>query len=71
MLCQPCCGGGAGVDVDVDLVALVRGGDEHVLPAVVAADDWRGGVPGVEHLRHFSSDMRDEKIRQPSQVDRN
>ena len=55
----------------MDLVALVRGGDEHMLPAVVAADDWRGGVPGVEHLRHFSSDMRDEKIRQPSQVDRN
>ena len=53
MLCQPCGGGGAGVDVDVDLVALVRGGDEHVLPAVVAADDWGGGVARVDHLRHW------------------
>jgi len=47
-------GGAAGVDVDVDLVALVRGRDEHVLPAVVAADDWGGGVPGVDHLKSVS-----------------
>ena len=57
MFCQPCCGGGAGVDVDVDLVALVRGGDEHVLPAVVAADDRGGSVARVEHLEivYFST----------------
>ena len=43
---------GPRVDVDLDLVALVRGWHEHVLPGVVAADDWGGGVARVEHLLH-------------------
>ena len=54
MLFQPCGGGGAGVDVDLDLVALGRGGDEHVLPAVVAADDRGGGMARAQHLIHLS-----------------
>jgi len=47
-------GGGACVDVDVDLVALLGGGHEHVLPAVVAADDWRRSVARVKHLKRVS-----------------
>ena len=39
--------GGPGVDVDVDLVAGVGGGDPHVLAGVVAADGGRDGAPGV------------------------
>ena len=35
-------GSGPGVDVDVNLVTGVGGGDPHVLPSVVAADDRRG-----------------------------
>ena len=40
----PLPGGGRrpGVDVDLDLVALIRGGDKHVLTGVVAANDWGG-----------------------------
>ena len=51
-------GGGARVDVDLDLVALVGGRHEHVLPGVVAADDRRGGVAGVQHLVQDEQDMR-------------
>ena len=38
---------GPGVDVDVDLVAGVGGGDPHVLPSVVTTDGGRHGAPGV------------------------
>ena len=39
----PLPGGGGGARVDVDLVALVRGGHSHVLARVVAADGgWVG-----------------------------
>ena len=38
---------GPGVDVDVDLVAGVGGGDPHMLPGVVATDGGRHGAPGV------------------------
>jgi len=44
-------GGRPRVDVDLDLVALGRGGDEHVLPAVVAADDRGGGMARAQHLK--------------------
>ena len=47
-------GGRPRVDVDLDLVALGRGGDEHVLPAVVAADDRGGGMARAQHLIHLS-----------------
>ena len=43
----PCGGGGARVNVDVDRVALVGGGDKHVLAGVVSADDRGGPAPGV------------------------
>ena len=39
-------GGGGGVDVQVDGDAGGTGGHPHVLPGVVATDDWRGGEPG-------------------------
>ena len=47
-------GGRPRVDVDLDLVALGRGGDEHVLPGVVAADDRGGGMARAQHLVHLS-----------------
>ena len=40
-------GGGQSVDINVDLIALSGGGDEHVLASVVAADGGWGGAPGV------------------------
>ena len=43
----PGCASGTGVNVDVDLVAGVGGGDPHVLPGVVATDGGRHGAPGV------------------------
>ena len=39
--------GGPSVDVDVDLVAGVGGGDPHVLPGVVSTYCGRHGAPGV------------------------
>ena len=50
-------GGGARVDVDLDLVALVGGRHEHVLPGVVAADDRGGRVAGVQHLGNFEENV--------------
>ena len=45
----PLPGGASGpsVDVNVDLVAGVRGGDPHVLASVVATDGGRHSAPGV------------------------
>ena len=55
-------GGRPRVDVDLDLVALGRGGDEHVLPAVVAADDRGGGMARAQHLIHLSQNDLLEKL---------
>ena len=41
----PSGGGGGGVDVDGDGHAGGAGGHPHVLPSVVATDDWRGREP--------------------------
>ena len=38
-------GAGAGVDVDVDGHTAWADGHPHVLPGVVATDDWWGGEP--------------------------
>ena len=38
-------GGGGGVDVDVDGHTAGTDGHPHVLPGVVATDDWWGGEP--------------------------
>ena len=54
-------GGGPGVDVDVDLVALGRGGHPHVLPGVSAADDGRGGAPGVTNSQGVSGAVSNEQ----------
>ena len=42
-------GGGAGVDVQCDGHTGVGGGDIHVLPGVVAADDGGRCVPRYSH----------------------
>ena len=42
-------GGGAGVDVEGDGHTGVGGGDIHVLPRVVAADDGGRCVPRYSH----------------------
>ena len=51
--------GGPGVDVDVDLVAGVGGGDPHVLAGVVAADGGRGGAPWVADSQGVSGAVSD------------
>ena len=38
-------GGGGSVDVQRDGYAGVTGGHPHVLPSVVATDDWWGIIP--------------------------
>ena len=43
----PCGASGPSVDVNVDLVAGVRGGDPHVLAGVVATDGGRHSTPRV------------------------
>ena len=43
----PGCASGPGVDVNVDLVAGVGGGDPHVLAGVIATDGGRHSAPGV------------------------
>ena len=43
-----------GVDVDVDLVASVGGGDPHVLAGVNSANDRRHCAPGVAHCQGVS-----------------
>ncbi len=52
----PSSGGGSGpsVDVKIYLVTLVIGGDPHVLPGVVAADDGWHGAPRVGHSHGVS-----------------
>ena len=48
-------GGAAGIDVDIDGVALVGGGDEHVLAGVVATDDGRTGSTRHPHRQAVHS----------------
>ena len=50
---------GPGVDVDVDLVAGVGGGDPHVLAGVVAADGGWDGAPGVADSQRVSGAVSD------------
>ena len=45
---------GPGVDVNVDLVAGVGGGDPHVLAGVIATDGGRHGAPRVADSQRVS-----------------
>lgn len=47
----PCSACAAGVDVDVDPVAKIRGRDKHMLTRVVATNDWRRNVTRVDDLK--------------------
>ena len=48
-------GGGQSVDINVDLVTLGGGRDEHVLASIVATDSGRGGASGVAHSQTVHS----------------
>ena len=48
-------GGGPGVDINVDLVTLRGGRDEHVLASVVATDSGRGRASGIAHSQTVHS----------------
>ena len=48
-------GGGQSVDINVDLVTLSGGRDEHVLASIVATDSGRGRASGVAHSQTVHS----------------